>query len=182
MKYQLDIDLFQGYQCPGIPVSEELYIEVEFSDAEVVKIRQLVKDYTGDKDAGLMPILENDAPDLHKRIADAAYEEIRNFYIVEGLKEDGFDLDEDAQQRYFKEDLESGDFDPEEFIDESMCYDEVPDDEEDLFCLWQEWERSEFACSDASWAISRYPDIVNQIDVSNDQDYICSIPDDFLSL
>ena len=45
--YQLDIELFEGYMCPGIPVTEDLSIEVEFSDEEVAKIRQLVKDYTG---------------------------------------------------------------------------------------------------------------------------------------
>ena len=56
--YQLDIELFQGYMCPGIPVTEDLSFEVEFSDEEVAKIRQLVKDYTGDKEAGLMPILQ----------------------------------------------------------------------------------------------------------------------------
>lgn len=72
--YQFDIELFQGYMCPGIPVTEDLSIEVEFSDEEVSKIRQLVKDYTGDKGAGLMPILLNDAPELHERIAKAAFQ------------------------------------------------------------------------------------------------------------
>lgn len=38
--YQLDIELFQGYMCPGIPATEDLTIEVEFSDEEVAKIRQ----------------------------------------------------------------------------------------------------------------------------------------------
>lgn len=84
--YQLDIEQFQGYMCPGIPVTEDLTIEVEFSDEEVAKIRQLVKDYTGDKGAGLMPILLNDAPELHERIAKAAFQEIYDYYLLDGLR------------------------------------------------------------------------------------------------
>ena len=33
-KYQLDIELFQGYMCTGIPVTEDLSFEVEFSDED----------------------------------------------------------------------------------------------------------------------------------------------------
>ena len=133
--YQFDIELFEGYMCPGIPVTEDLTIEVEFSDEEVAKIRQLVKDYTGDKGAGLMPILLNDAPELHERIAKAAFQEIYDFYLLDGLRNDCFELDETDQQRNFKQDLESGEFDPEEYIEDSAWYDEVPTDEEELFNL-----------------------------------------------
>ena len=41
--YQLDIELFQGYMCPGIPVTEDLTIEVEFSDEEVATMFSVVK-------------------------------------------------------------------------------------------------------------------------------------------
>ena len=181
MNYQLDIELFQGVMCPGIPVTEDLSVEVEFSDEEVAKIRQLVKDYTGDKGAGLMPILENDAPDLHKRIADAAYEEIRNFYIIDGLRNAYFELDEVDQRRNFKHDLESGEFNPEEYIEESMWYDEVPTDEDELFNLWEEWECDQFSTGDVAWALARYPDLSDHLDISDDQDYICFIPDAFKS-
>ena len=91
--YQFDIELFEGYMCPGIPVTEDLTIEVEFSDEEVAKIRQLVKDYTGDKGAGLMPILLNDAPELHERIAKAAFQEIYDYYLLDGLRNGYFELD-----------------------------------------------------------------------------------------
>ena len=120
--YQLDIELFEGYMCPGIPVTEDLSIEVEFSDEEVTKIRQLVKDYTGDKRAGLMPILKNDAPELHERIAKAAFQEIYDFYLLDGLRNGYIELDEADQQRNFKKDLESGEFNPEEFIEDSVWY------------------------------------------------------------
>ena len=32
--YQFDIELFEGYMCPGIPVTEDLSFEVEFSDED----------------------------------------------------------------------------------------------------------------------------------------------------
>ena len=83
--------------CPGIPVTEDLTIEVEFSDEEVAKIRQLVKDYTGDKGAGLMPILLNDAPELNKRIAKAAFQEIYDYYLLEGLRNGYIEPDEEDQ-------------------------------------------------------------------------------------
>jgi len=179
--YQLDIELFQGYMCPGIPVTEDLSFEVEFSDEEVSKIRQLVKDYTGDKEAGLMPILLNDAPDLHERIAKAAFQEIYDFYLLNGLRNNYFELDEADQQRNFKKDIESGEFNPEEYIEESACYDEVSTDEENLFYLWEGWERDQFSSCDVAWALARYPDLPDHMDVEDNQDYICFIPDEFNS-
>ena len=179
--YQLDIELFQGYMCPGIPVTEDLTIEVEFSDEEVAKIRQLVKDYTGDKEAGLMPILQDDAPELHERIAKAAFQEIYDFYLLDGLRNDGFSLDEEDQRRNFKKDLESGEFNPEEYIDDSEWYDEVPTDEDELFNLWEEWERDQFSSCDVAWVLARYPDLPEQMDLEDEQDYICFIPDEFKS-
>ena len=143
--YVNDIELFEGYMCPGIPVTEDLSFEVEFSDEEVAKIRQLVKDYTGDKRASLMPILKNDAPELHERIAKAAFQEIYDFYLLDGLRNGYIELDEADQQRNFKKDLESGEFNPEEFIEDSVWYDEVPTDEDELFNLWEEWESDQFS-------------------------------------
>ncbi len=179
--YQLDIELFQGYMCPGIPVTEDLSFEVEFSDDEVAKIRQLVNDYTGDKGAGLMPILLNDAPELHERIDKVAYKEIYDFYLLDGLRNDYIELDEADQQRNFKKDLESGEFDPEKYIEDSTWYDEVPTDEDELFNLWEEWERDQFRSCDVAWALARYPDLPEQMDLEDDQDYICFIPDEFNS-
>ena len=180
-KYQLNIELFQGMMCPGIPVTEDLTVEVAFSDDEVAKIRQLVNDYTGDKAAGLMPILEYDAPELHERISKAAFQVIYDFYLLNGLRNDYIELDEEDQRRNFKQDLESGEFNPEEYIVESMSYDEVPTDDDDLFYLWLEWERDMFSTCDAAWALSRYPNLPDHLDVSNEQDYICFIPDAFTS-
>jgi hypothetical protein len=178
-KYQLNIELFQGYMCPGIPVTEDLTVEVEFSNEEVVKIRQLVSSYDGDEEAGLMPILLNDAPELHERIAKAAFQVIYDFYLLDGLRNDYIELDEEDQRRNFKQDLESGEFNPEEYIEDSVWCNEVPTDEDELFNLWQDWERDQFSSCDAAWALARYPDLPDHIDVSDDQEYICFIPDAF---
>ena len=125
-KYQLDIELFLGYRCPGVAVTENLSFEVEFSDEEVARIRQLVKDYTGDKEAGLMPILQDDASELHERISKAASQEICHFYILDDLRIQSTMLDEDDQPL-------------------------------------------------------RYPDLPEQMDLEDEQDYICFIPDEFKS-
>ena len=179
-EYKIECEQCLGFSHSG-PVYTEGESTVELSDEEVAKIRKLVSDYTGDKGAGLMPILENDAPELHDRIAKAAFKSIYDFYIVHGLRNDGFMLDEADQRRNFKQDLESGDFNPEEYIEDSIWYDEVPTDEDELFNLWEEWERDQFSCCDATWALSRYPDLPDHLDVCDDQDYICFIPDEFNS-
>ena len=98
-----------------------------------------------------------------------------------GLRGDCFILDEADQQRNFKKDLESGEFNPEEYIEDSAWYDEVPTDEEELFNLWEEWESDKFSSCDVDWALERYPDLPNQMDLEDDQDYICFIPDAFNS-
>ena len=144
-KYPLEMELFQGVMCPGIPVTKNITFEVEFSDEEVTKIRQLVKDYTGDKKAGLIAILMNDAPDLYERVDEAAFNAIFDFYLLEGIRNDGFILDKDDLHRNYKHDLESGEFNPQEYIEESAWYDEVPTDEDELFELWEEWQSEQFS-------------------------------------
>ena len=109
-----------------VAVTEDLSFEVEFSDEEVARIRQLVKDYTGDKEAGLMPILQDDAPELHERISKAAFQEICHFYILDDLRIQSIMDDED---------------------------------EEPL----------------------SIPDLPSDIDLEDDQSYICFIPDEFKS-
>lgn len=179
-KYQLTIELCTGMTCPGIPVTQELMLEIEFNEEEVAHIRQLVKDYSGDKNAGLMPILEDDAPDLYMQINDEAMYQIFSYYLVEGFKEGDFELDPEQQRQLFKKDLESGVFKPEEFIEESMWYEEIPEDEEELIYLWEEWERSQATVDNVAWLRERYPDLWEQLVISEDQDYICHIPEEFL--
>lgn len=180
-KYKLDIELFLGYTCPGIPVTEDLSVEVDFSDEEVATIRQLVNNYTGDLGAGLMPVL-NDAPALQERVTKAINQRIYDFHIIYGLRNDYFCIDDDERYRLFEQDLANGTFVPDEFIKDSFWFDEVPDNNDDLFDLWREWEEGTLSKKGAAWAISRYPDIVDGLELDNDQDYICFIPEAFKRL
>ena len=91
------------------------------------------------------------------------------------------ELDEADQRRNFKKDLESGEFNPEEYIEDSEWYDEVPTDEDELFNLWEEWESDQFSSCDVAWALARYPDLPDHMDLEDNQDYICFIPDAFNS-
>ena len=77
--------------------------------------------------------------------------------------------------------LASGEFNPEEYIEDSVWYDEVPTDEDELFNLWEEWESDQFSSCDVAWALARYPDLPDHMDLEDDQDYICFIPDAFNS-
>lgn len=176
-KISFDIELFEGYTCQGCAMIENLCAEVEFTDEEVAKIRQLVKDYDGDKGAGIMPVLEDDAPELHERLAKAIYKEIYEYYVIKGINHDYFELEEEHRKAIFKHDLESGEFVPEEFLPDSFWYDELPTDEEEMFYLWSEWERKACREHDAEWILTRYPEIENQLNVDEDAlSYICFIP------
>ncbi|MBR5395293.1 MAG: hypothetical protein IK144_09490 [Bacteroidaceae bacterium] len=74
--------------------------------------------------------------------------------------------------------MESGLFKPQEFIEKSDNYNEVPEDEEELFDLWMEWEHWQFFIEDVAWIRSRYTIDESAVDVSNIQ-YISCIPDEF---
>ena len=102
--------IFRNFVVARHRIKVTISIEVEFNDEEVAKIRQLVKDSTGDKGAGLMAILKNDASELHERISKAIFQKIFVFYLFYGLRYDGFMLDEADRRRNFKKDLESGVF------------------------------------------------------------------------
>ncbi len=62
-----------------------------------------------------------------------------------------------------------------------MWCDEVPTDEDELFDLWKEWERDQFSSCDVAWVLARYPDLPEQMDLEDEQDDICFIPDEFKS-
>ena len=173
--------IFRTFVVARHRIKVTISIEVEFNDEEVAKIRQLVKDSTGDKGAGLMAILKNDASELHERISKDIFQKIYDFYLLYGLRNDGFMLDEADKRRNFKKDLESGVFCPKEYIDYSMYYDEVPTDENELFNLWEEWERDQFGSRDVDWALARYPDLSDHMDLKDNQYYFCHIPEEFKS-
>ena len=72
--YTFSIDADTDFACVGMPMAqpENILIEVTLSDEEVETIKSLVAKSPFDSDAGLMPVLENDAPALYDRIDKAA--------------------------------------------------------------------------------------------------------------
>ncbi|MBQ2073970.1 MAG: hypothetical protein II463_04680, partial [Bacteroidaceae bacterium] len=71
-------------------------------------------------------------------------------------------------------------FVPEDFIEESNNYSEVPEDDEELFDLWSEWEHNKFEEEDAAWIRFRYTIDSSWIDVS-EEEYTCYIPEEFVA-
>jgi len=141
----------------------------------------LVNDAEAGKEDNLMPILEGSAPDLYQRIDKAARRAMFDHYLMEALREYNIEFDKEEQKENFKKDLESGLFVPDEFVEESNNYSEVPEDEEELFDLWSEWEHNKFGEEDAAWIRSRYTIDESSIDVSCDE-YFCYIPKEWLGL
>ena len=177
--YTLYIEVEEGLDCMGIPMDDGLTIDVDFTDGEVATIKQLVNNAEAGEEDNLMPILEDDAPELYQRIDDAARAAMFDALLVRAAQGYDLEFDEDEQRENFQRDLESGRFVPEDFIEESDNYSEVPEDEEELFDLWSEWERKQFEEEDAAWIRSRYTIDKDSIDVSDDE-FICYIPEEWL--
>lgn len=176
--YTLYLEVEEGVECMGTPMDGGLTIDVEFTDDEIATIRSMVYDANAGEDDNLMPILEDAAPELYQRIDKAARRAMLDYYLVQAAQEYEIEFDDEEQQANFKKDLESGLFVPEQFIDESDNYNEVPEDEEELFDLWTEWEHNKFGEEDAEWIRSRYTIDESAIDVSEDE-YFCYIPEEW---
>lgn len=178
--YTLCLEIVEGTSWMGMPMYDDLTIDMDFTDDEVATIQQLVSEAEAGEEDNLMPILEDDAPDLYQRIDKAARKTMFDYYLVQAAQDYNIDFDETEQQANFQKDLESGLFVPDDFIEESDNYTEVPKDEEELFDLWSEWEHNKFGEEDAAWIHSRYTIDESWIDVSEDK-YICYIPEEWLS-
>ena len=178
-RYAFYVELSEEADCMGMSIDDGLTIDVEFTDDEVATIRQLVNDVKAGEEDNLMPILEDAAPELYQRIDDVVRRAMFDLFLVQAAQEYNIDFDEEEQRENFQKDLESGLFVPDDFIEESDNYSEVPEDEEELFDLWSEWEQYKFGEEDAAWIRSRYTIDESQIDASADE-YFCYIPDEFL--
>jgi len=179
-KYDLYLEIVEERSWMGMPLYDGITIDVDFSDDEVATIRQLVINAGAGEEDNLMPIIEDAAPEVFQRIDKAARSAMVDYYLVQASQDYNIELDEDEQRRNFEHDLESGLFVPEDFIEESDNYSEVPEDDEELFDLWSEWEHKKFEEEDAEWIRSRYTIDETAIDVSDDE-YICYIPEEWLT-
>ena len=92
-----EIEYFQGVTCIGCVMIEDLAIDVEFTNDEITKMRQLVSQLD---DAlysdGLMPVLKDVAPELYERIDSAACSAIFNFLVEDGIRQGYIDADDDS--------------------------------------------------------------------------------------
>jgi len=180
-EYSFCIQLPEEADCLGFPIEfieEPIGMSIELSDDEVAAIRQIIKDSHAGNEDDLMPILESVNPSLYHFIDSEARAAIFDTYVMLAAASYDLEFDEEEQRQNFKKDLESGLFKPQEFIEKSDNYNEVPEDEEELFDLWMEWEHWQFFEEDVAWIRSRYTIDESAVDVSDIQ-YICYIPDEF---
>ena len=108
-KIKFDMELFQGYTCIGCAVVNDLAMEVEFTDDEILKMKQLVADLDEDYSPGMMPMLKDGAPDLYERMEDAARDAIFDFFVEDGIRQDYIEFDKDELRANYRKDFGIGD-------------------------------------------------------------------------
>lgn len=160
-----DMELFQGYTCIGCAVINDLELEVEFTDEEIDKMKQLVNQLDEDLySEGIMPVLKDGAPDLYDRMERAARNEIFDFLVKNGIRQGYIEFDDDELRDNFRKDFGIGD-------------DEEIDD--DSFYNWYDEEMDRIRCSGLAWIRSRYS-VDNQVNTDHTPDYTVDIPADLL--
>ena len=182
-KQTVHFDMYynQGYTCTGCAMIADLPIDIEFTNDEIARMRQLVSKVDEvDYSEGIMPVLKDQAPELHHRIDDVARSKIFDFLVEDGIQQGYIEFDEDELRRNFENDTENGSF---EFI-VSDYYDkgEQPDAEElkeKAYDLWYKEETSRIANEDLAWIRSRYS-VDDQVTMEDDPDYTVDIPPSFL--
>ena len=74
-KQTVHFDMYynQGYTCTGCAMIADLSIDIEFTNDEIARMRQLVSKVDEvDYSEGIMPVLKDEAPELYNRIDDVA--------------------------------------------------------------------------------------------------------------
>ena len=109
VSFKVDYDV--GFECVGVPIPKIISMDVlvYLGEEDVEKIKELSKVSTSDQEAGIMPILRREAPDIYSRLDNEFQESIK----VEMLQRDQgepnvFDGDEpdDFEFGYDEEKLE----------------------------------------------------------------------------
>ena len=161
---QFDMELFQGYTCIGCAVVNDLSLEVEFTDDEIVQMKQLVSQLDEEYSQGIMPVLKDGAPELYNRMENAARNEIFDFLVADGIRQNYIELEDDELRANFRKDFGIGD---DEEIDDNSYY------------LWYDEEMSRISCSGLAWIRARYS-VDDQVSMDVTPDYTVDIPVDFL--
>ena len=163
---QFDMELFRGYTCIGCAVINDLALEVEFTDDEIGKMKQLVSQLDETLySEGIMPVLKDGATDLYDRMEEAARKEIFDFLVEDGINEGYIEFDDNELRANFRKDFGIGD---DEEIDKDSYYE------------WYDEEMDRISCSGLAWIRSRYS-VNNQVSMDDfTPDYTVDIPADFL--
>ena len=182
-KQTVHFDMYynQGYTCSGCAMIAALPIDIEFTNDEIAKMRQLVSKVDEvDYSEGIMPVLKDQAPELFNRIDDVARSKIFEFLVEDGIRQGYIEFDEDELQRNFENDIEDGIFEfiPSDYFDIG----EQPDEDslkEKEYQVWYESEMSIIDSEDLDWIRSRYS-VDDHVTMEDNPDYTVDIPVDFL--
>lgn len=94
-----DIEYFQGITCISCTMTEDLAIEVEFTNDEIAQMRQLISQLDEALySQGLMPVLKDAVPELHERIDSAARSAIFDLLVEDGIRQGYIDADDDSPE------------------------------------------------------------------------------------
>lgn len=162
MEYTFEVGFCSGTLCVGVPLHEtdSVKFKVDFSGDDLARAQPFlnlyVEDGDGVKNQAAMILFNAKEPELYARIDAAAQTAVRNSMILQYVASADIMLDEEEMRKWFEHDRTTGEFVPEEFIEESWYCNELPDDEEGLFFLWQEFERHRVQEKGIDWLFSRY--------------------------
>lgn len=174
---RFNIENPKGYKYKGTSYAISCDFEMEFTKREIEFVKRFVAAYEHDDNTDLMPILEENLPELYQRIDKKARETLIEFFWQEAIirTEGALDFGELLQLNY-KRDVENGEFVPSKEYKPQFHSDERVD------LAYTEWFERELMCKtdEARQRFhERYDENFDGMDVCEDE-YVCHIPDEFL--
>ena len=174
---RFDIEYFQSASNEGCSLITDLAVKVDFTKQQIEQMRQLVSQLDETLySEGLMPVLEDAAPELYVKVDDAARSAIFDFLVINGIRQGIVVPDEHECQINFDEDVKNGKF---EFFDGDLDESDEPPTEEEIqemkYNAWHDQEMLRFPNESLEWVRSRYY-VDDQIEMPKKLFYICDIP------
>lgn len=174
---RFNIEIPKGYKYEGISYTISCDFGMEFTKKEILLVKRFLAAYEHDADTDLMPILEENLPEMYQRIDKKARETLTEFFWQEAIiRTEGAPTFGELLQLNYKRDVESGEFVPSKEYKPQFHYDEGVD------LAYTEWFERELMCKtdEARQRFhERYDENFDGMDVCGDE-YVCHIPDAFL--
>ena len=174
---RFNIEIPKGYKYKGISYAISCDFEMEFTKKEVLFVKRFLAATEHGAATDLMPILEENLPELYQRIDKKARETLTEFFwqnVISRTQEIlGFG---ELLQLNYKRDIESGEFVPSKEYKPPFHCDEGVD------LAYIEWLERELMCKtdEARQRYhERYEENFDGMEVCEDE-YVCHIPDAFL--